>query len=132
MPSGWVGHVNDPSGVMTSSTSPGATTSLRKVDIRPSGTRADGDPAQVLHAGRAARLADRVGLAHLLAVDARPDGEVLTRLEAVLLEELVGHLEGDGDGVVGEPLDRGDGERVEAGPVARRSARGRSSGIVGS
>ena len=44
---------------------------------------------------------------------------MLTGLERYSSSEVVGHREGDRHGVFGEALDRGDGEGVEAGPVAR-------------
>ena len=51
----------------------------------------------------------------LPAVDVAAEGEVLARRERVVGGELVGHVEGDGDRVVGEPLDVGDPEGVEGG-----------------
>ena len=53
----------------------------------------------------------------LLAVEVATQGELLARREGVRRGELVGHVEGHRHGVVGEPLDGGDPQRVEAGAV---------------
>ena len=52
---------------------------------------------------------------------------MLPGLERELVDEVLGHGEGHGDGVLRQPLDRGDGERMEARPVAR--GRGRSASV---
>jgi hypothetical protein len=53
---------------------------------------------------------------------------MLARLEPVLVGELGRDREGDGNGLVGEPLDVGDGQLVETGPMAGGSALGREVG----
>ena len=66
------------------------------------------------------RRADRVVAAHLLAVDDRAHREVLARHEGVGVAQVVGHLEGDRDRVVGQPLDR---PRRAAGGTCRAGGR---------
>jgi hypothetical protein len=64
--------------------------------------------AIVLH-----RRADRVGAAHVLAVDHRAQGQVLALLVLEGVLQVRRHVEGDGDRVARLMLDPGDGQWME-------------------
>ena len=89
--------------------SPGATSRTSQRENSPSGT------SRTPTRGRArpARRSSTSGV--FAAVDDPPQRERLARPEGELVGQLVGHVEGHGGRVVGEPLDVGDGERVEGG-----------------
>ena len=63
--------------------------------------------------------ADRVVAAMVLAVDDPAQGQGLPGLEVVRRTQVLGHVEGDGDRVVAEALDRADRQGVEVAPHAR-------------
>ncbi len=67
-----------------------------------------------IHPGRYGTGADRVGTACLLAAGRHPaQRDVLARRMAERVPQLCGDREGDGHGVVGEPLDFAHPERME-------------------
>ena len=98
--------VNRPAGVITSSSSPTRSASTTLSLNAPPGQPLDPDPQ---HAG-GGRGADRVAAAYVVAA---ADVEVLAVREGVVVAQLVGHLEGDRDRVVGQLVDRRDPQRVE-------------------
>ena len=103
---------------MTSTTSPTPSASVAKPENAPPSSRLTATRSRPLVAGRA----DRVVAAHLVAVDLGAHREVLAGVEGVAVAQLVGHGEGDGDGVVGQPLDGLHRQRVEDAVPARRRA----------
>jgi hypothetical protein len=77
------------------------------------GDLADADPRLRTH-GRA----DRVRPALVAVADDAAQGERLAGLEAVVLDQVLGDVEGDRNGVVGELLHSGDRQRMELRPSA--------------
>ena len=78
---------------------------------RPAGDLADADPRR-----SPLRRADRVRAPLVGPVDLAPDRQRLAGPEDEVLGEVVGHVEGDRDAVVGQPPHLADLERVESRP----------------
>jgi hypothetical protein len=76
---------------------------------RAAGQPLDPDPQPAARRGRA----DRVVAPHLLAFDLGAQGQVLAGFVDVVVGQLFGNLEGDGDGVVGQRLDGVDPQRMK-------------------
>ena len=107
---------NRPLGVCTSISSPGRTSCTSQREKSPSGISRT--PTRGARAGRGA---DGVLAPLLDAVHDPAQGERLAGHEDELVGQVVGHVEGDRDRVVGELLDARDRERVEGGRAAIRS-----------
>ena len=110
-----------PLGVCTSTRSPGRTSRSSHREKTPPGTS-----RTPMRGGAALRRADGVRAALLLAVDGAAQGQRLARREVVVAAQVLGHLEGDRRGVVGERLDRRDGQGVEGAATAPRLASARA------
>ena len=118
MPSGWVGHVNDPSGCHHVDDVAGRERVVQPVRHPAPGHPRGGHPQR---RPRWAALRDRQ-----IEYDCRTSspsmvgaqGEVLAGLEEVVVAQLVRDGEGDGDSVVGEAFHGRDRERVELGAAA--------------